>query len=403
MLVMINNALENIKTNKLRVAVAMIWIVLGITSVIVVSSIGNGIEEQGKKTSEKEEYRKSTIVFTPDYTSKQDSTFYEPFTQQDIGILSGIPEIERVTPKYGDVSGGSYGVSVYAGGSYTFMKTSEYKEDSDIDIVYGRKFSIEDLERKTIVLDYHIAYSLADSIPQNAVGKKIDIEGEAFEVIGVLKEVKSTEKFGSSYRESESYLPKKALTEIENRKSFGGTVTGLEVLVKKNYNKDEVSQKVLKKIQESKDKENGEYGLGGDDSGDFELLSMRDTINRFTSILSNVSLVIGGIGIMNIMYMSVSERKREIGIRRAIGAQPKDILIQFLIETIVITILGGIVGMIVGTIAAGQVAPYLGIPAVPSPGIYMKALVVSILTGAIFGAIPASKAAKLDPIKAIQG
>lgn len=403
MLVMIKNALENIKTNKLRVVVAMIWIVLGITSVVVVSSIGNGIEAQGKKTSEKEEYRQGTIGFSPDYGSTQDSSFYEAFTQQDIGVLSGMSEIERVTPKYGDVNGGSYGVSVEIDGRHTFMKTSEYKEESNIDVIYGRNFSIEDLERRTIVLDYYIAYDLGDSIPRNAVGKNIDIDGEVFEVIGVLKEVESNEKFGSSYIESESYLPKKALVEIENRKTFGGTITGLEFLVKKEYDKDEVSQKALEKIQENKDEELGEYELTGDYAGDFELSIMRNTIDRFTVVLSNVSLAIGGIGIMNIMYMSVSERKREIGIRRAIGAQPKDILVQFLIETIVITILGGIVGMIIGTIAAHQVGPYLGVTAIPSPQVYMKAFGVSILTGAIFGAIPALKAAKLDPIQAIQG
>ncbi|MGL5315452.1 MAG: ABC transporter permease [Peptostreptococcaceae bacterium] len=400
MIVMIQNALENIKTNKLRVAVAMIWIVLGITSVVVVSSIGNGIEEQGKLISEKEEYRKHTITFYTNYESSLDSSFYEPFTQDDISTLAGMKEVERVTPKYGDISGGGYGASVYIDGAYRYMETSEYKEDSEFDIAYGRSFSIDDLERKTIVLDYSIAYGLADSIPQNAIGKKIDIEGEYFEVIGVLKD---TNDYSSNYIEPKSYLPKAALDELENRRSFGGSITGLEVLTKKGYDTDEVSRKTLEKIQEGKSEDNGSYGLSGDYSGNYELMDMQSTINKFTTILSNVSLAIGGIGIMNIMYMSVSERKREIGIRRAVGAEPKDIMIQFLIETIVITILGGIVGMIVGTIAAGKVAPYLGIPAIASPYIYMKALVVSILTGVIFGAIPASKAAKLDPIKAIQG
>ena len=159
----------------------------------------------------------------------------------------------------------------------------------------------------------------------------------------------------------------------------------------------------METLQAGISKENGEYANTGNNSGNHELGIMQQTINRFTSILSKISLFIGGIGIMNIMYMSVAERKREIGIRRAIGAEPKDILIQFLIETIVITILGGIVGIIVGTIAANQVGPHLGVPAIPSLAVYIKAVVVSILTGAIFGSIPALKAAKLDPIKAIQG
>ena len=402
-MVIIKNALENIKTNKLRVIVAMVWIVLGITSVVVVSSIGNGIELQGQKTSEKEEFRKSMISFYPNYESNLDSSFYEPFTQEDIGILAGMKEIERVTPQYGDMPGGSYGSSIYINGDYKFTKTTEFNEDKEIELAYGRTFSLEDLDRRTILLDYSIAYDLGDYIPQNAIGKNVNISGEEFEVIGVLKDVNSGDKYGDRYVEPESYLPKKALEDLENKKSFGGSITALEILVKSGYDKDSVPFVAVEKIQEGKSEENGTYGLTGDNSGNFELISMQQTINRFTSILSNVSLLIGGIGIMNIMYMSVAERTREIGIRRAVGAEPKDILIQFLIETIVITILGGIVGMIVGTIAAKQVAPYLGIPAIPSATVYIKAVVVSIVTGAIFGSIPALKAAKLDPIKAIQG
>ncbi|MGL5754955.1 MAG: ABC transporter permease [Paraclostridium sp.] len=403
MIVIIKNALENIKTNKLRVIVAMIWIVLGITSVVVVSSIGNGIEHQGKKTSGKEEFRKSVISFYPNHESNLDPSFYEPFTQEDIGVLSGMNSIERVTPKYGDNTGGGYGANIYLNGNYKFIKTIEYKKGSKIDIAYGRSFSIEDLDRKTIVIDYSVAYDLGNEVPQNAIGKSINVDGEYFEVIGVLKEVKQNDNNEGSYIELESYLPKKALNELENKRSFGGPITGLEILAKKGYDKDEIGFDALDKIKEGKSEDSGEYILTGDESGAFELIHMQNIINRFTTILSNVSLMIGGIGIMNIMYMSVAERKREIGIRRAIGAEPRDILLQFLIETIVITILGGILGMIVGTIAAYQVGPYIGIPAIPSAGVYVKALVVSILTGAIFGAIPALKAANLDPIKAIQG
>lgn len=284
-----------------------------------------------------------------------------------------------------------------------YTKTTEYKKDKKIDIIYGRNFSMEDLDRKTIVLDYNIAYELGDSVPQNAIGKSVNIEGEDFEVIGVLKNLYEEGKMVNSHIEPESYLPKKALKDLENKKSFGGAITSLEVIVNYDYDINDVGTEIVEILQSGISKENGEYANAGNDSGSHELGIMQQTINRFTSILSKVSLFIGGIGIMNIMYMSVAERKREIGIRRAIGAEPKDILIQFLIETIVITILGGIVGIIVGTIAANQVGPYLGVPAIPSLAVYTKAVVVSILTGAIFGAIPALKAAKLDPIKAIQG
>ncbi len=402
-MVIIKNAIENIKTNKLRVIVAMVWIVLGITSVVVVSSIGNGIEQQGKEASKNVEFRTINITYYPNYESNLDASFFEPFSEKELGKVNSVKGIERVTPKYGDSGRGSHSVSLNVRGRSMYTKTTEYKKDKKIDIIYGRNFSMEDLDRKTIVLDYNIAYELGDSVPQNAIGKSVNIEGEDFEVIGVLKNLYEEGKMVNSHIEPESYLPKKALKDLENKKSFGGAITSLEVIVNYDYDINDVGTEIVEILQSGISKENGEYANAGNDSGSHELGIMQQTINRFTSILSKVSLFIGGIGIMNIMYMSVAERKREIGIRRAIGAEPKDILIQFLIETIVITILGGIVGIIVGTIAANQVGPYLGVPAIPSLAVYTKAVVVSILTGAIFGAIPALKAAKLDTIKAIQG
>jgi len=124
---------------------------------------------------------------------------------------------------------------------------------------------------------------------------------------------------------------------------------------------------------------------------------MVSTINKFVTLITAISMFVGGVGVMNIMYVSVMERQREIGIRRAIGAKPLDILIQFLVEAIFITILGGIIGIVIGFI----VVNYLPFKAIPNINSLLFASVTTVVTGTIFGIVPAIKASKLDPIKAI--
>lgn len=408
-MVIIKNALDNIKSNKLRVAVAMVWIVLGITSVVVVSSVGEGIEKQSKIAAMNPKFRTSTINFNPNYESNLDASFLEAFSNGDVDMIKSMPGIERATPKYGEniggvITGGMMYTSI--GEEFAEFKPGDKKTKFSVD--FGRSFSLDDLDRKTVVLEDSLVYSLFDLSPKNAIGEFVEIENEYFEVIGIIKSkvTSSNDNPEEYYKQPVCYIPERALEELGNKNSFGSSITSIEILVANGYDIDETNFNVVKKLQELKKDELGEigeYGLTGGNEESYEIRFFQDQINRFTNILSNVSLIIGGIGIMNIMYMSVSERQREIGIRRAIGAQPKDILIQFLIETIVITVLGGLVGIVIGSIAAGKVGSYFGMDVHTSITVYVKAIGVSILVGSVFGVIPATKASKLDPIKAIQG
>ena len=408
-MVIIKNALDNIKSNKLRVVVAMVWIVLGITSVVVVSSVGEGIEKQSKIASMNPKFRTSTISFDPNYENNLDSSFFEAFSNGDVDMIKSMPGIERATPKYGENVGGVInGGMLYTSIGEEFAEFKSIDKKTKLSVDFGRGFSLDDLDRKTVVIEDSLAYSLFDLSPKNAIGEFVKIEDEYFEIVGIIesKVTSSTDDPEEYYRQPVCYIPKIALEELGNKNSFGSSITSIEILVANGYDIDETSFNVVEKLQELKKDEMGEvgeYGLTGGNEEGYELKFFQNQINRFTNILSNVSLIIGGIGIMNIMYMSVSERQREIGIRRAIGAQPKDILMQFLIETIVITVLGGLVGIVIGTIAAGKVGSYFGMEAQASIKVYVKAIGVSILVGTVFGAIPATKASKLDPIQAIQG
>lgn len=408
-MVVIKNALDNIKSNKLRVAVAMVWIVLGITSVVVVSSVGEGIEKQSKIASMNPKFRTSTISFNPNYENNLGSSFFEAFSNGDIDMIKSLPGIERATPKYGDSEGGvTTGGILHTSIGEEFAEFKPVDKKTKLNVDFGRGFSLDDLDRKTVVIEDSLGSRLFDLSSKNTIGEFVKIEDEYFEVVGIIKSksTSSTDDPEEYYRQPVCYIPEKALEELGNKNSFGSSITSVEILVANGYDIDETSFNIVENLKELKKDELGdigEYALTGGNEESYEIRFFQDQINRFTNILSNVSLIIGGIGIMNIMYMSVTERQREIGIRRAIGAQPKDILIQFLIETIVITVLGGLVGIVIGSIAAGKVGSYFGMEAQASIKVYVKAIGVSILVGTIFGAIPATKASKLDPIKAIQG
>ena len=402
----IKNALENIKTNKLRVGVAMIWIILGITSVVVLSSVGNGIAKQLDQTQQRPDYRKVSISYNGSYNFSEELAFFEAFNTEDIEMVSLIKGVDRSTPRYGDTEGGSvYGSMVQSRNESSYTKFTQYSDNLKLDIDSGRKFSTDDLNRNTIILTFDLANYLFNGAARTAVGKDVDINGEKYEVIGILSKEKLTAKqIKAEYsKDHEAYLPKKALEAIAYNESLIGELSGIDIVIASGHDIDEVTSAVTLALDNSKGVPRYSYTGGGTGTGMSELSSLNSTVNRFTNILTSASLLIGGIGITNVMYMAVAERQREIGIRRAIGAEPKDIMIQFVIETVVITIMGGIVGMIIGTFAADYVGSYFGFGAMASASVYIKAFVVSMLTGVIFGSIPAAKAARLDPIKAIQG
>ena len=146
----------------------------------------------------------------------------------------------------------------------------------------------------------------------------------------------------------------------------------------------------------------GQYVYQEPDDIAKEIENMTSSINKFIAVITIIAMFVGGIGVMNIMYMSVIERQKEIGIRRAIGATPINIIIQFLIESTFITIVGGSIGIIVRIIACNYLSGKLPFKIILSIDGIIYATLTSVLTGLIFGIIPALKASKLDPIKAIQ-
>lgn len=408
---LIKNTLANLKAHKLRVFVTMIWIIIGITSVILVTSIGTGLEAKMKESTDKVNKKKTTIRFEPSNYGMMDySIFLQPFTQQDIEIISFMEGVQMASPTSDESQmSGSYGFEAYVDKKSTFIDINSYKSDKKVDVMYGRNFGYDDDERKVILITMQNATELFDN-PEDAVGNGINIDGDIYEIIGVLKEQtqETANQINMIYGMGDmgyqtSLMPKKVFEKLVNKYNYGNNeIYSIDILVSPGYDTYEVANNVAMKLQELHPDLDGSYITEDMDSTYMELENMTSSIDKFVKIITLVSLFVGGIGVMNIMYMSVIERQREIGIRRAIGAKPRNIMTQFLIESTFITIVGGILGIIVGIILVVYISNKLPFKAILSFKGFVYALSTSILTGVIFGMIPAFKASKLDPIKAIQ-
>lgn len=247
------------------------------------------------------------------------------------------------------------------------------------------------------------------SNPKEALGKGITINNHIYEVIGIVDEnsLKNNDEnninnmYYGDMNYISSYMPSKAFNDLMNQFSYPQGIYSLDLAVSKGYDIYEVSDNVINKLYKLHPDINGSYKIDDPTEATKELESMISTINKFVTLITAISMFVGGIGVMNIMYVSVMERQREIGIRRAIGSKPLDILIQFLVEAIFITVLGGIIGIVIGFIVVNYSSNYLPFRAIPNINSLLFASITTVVTGTIFGIVPAIKASKLDPIKAI--
>lgn len=408
---LIKNALANLKAHKLRVFVTMIWIIIGITSVIVVTSIGAGLEEKMKESTDKVSKKKTTIRFEPtNYSMVDYSVFLRPFTMQDIESISFMEGVQRVKPTTeGSELSTTYGYEGFVDKKSTSIELNSYKKSKKVKISHGRDFGYDDDERKVVLITMQNAMDLFEN-PEESIGNAINIDGELYEIVGILEEeVQESQNqievmySGGNMEYQTALMPKKVFEKLVNKYNYGNSeINSIDIVASPGHDVYEVANNVAMKLQELHSDLDGNYVTENMDNAHMELEYMTSSVDKFVKIITLVSLFVGGIGVMNIMYMSVVERQKEIGIRRAIGAKPRNIMFQFLVESTFITIIGGILGMIIGTVAVNYVSNMLPFKAILSVKGFVYASLTSILTGVIFGLIPAFKASRLDPIKAIQ-
>jgi putative ABC transport system permease protein len=398
-------ALESLNSNKLRSGLTILGIVIGVAAVIAMLAVGQGAQNSitgsisGIGTN-------LLFVFSGNRAAEVRNA--RPLTMQDAQALSdpfAAPNVEAVAPfiqrNSVRVAGGGEQTSTTLGGV-----TPEYFGVRNFRVAEGEEINQEHvLGRASVVL---LGVEVADKLfgrHEGLVGETVRIEGQPFRVIGVM-EKKGGSSFGS--QDDVVLIPMStARTRIIQRGNDRVDLILVQALTAEGVPmaSEEVAQ-ILRTRHRTE--------IGADD---FTILSQQDFLQTVETILgvftiflggiAAISLLVGGIGIMNIMLVSVAERTREIGLRKALGARKRDILIQFLTESSLLSLIGGIIGIMFGWLIAyvvGQVATATGNPFTPAVGLdgILLATISSTVIGLFFGIYPANRAASLEPVEALR-
>jgi putative ABC transport system permease protein len=386
---LIRTSIYSLRSHKLRSFLTMIGIIIGISSVVTILSIGNGLKAEVNKSLENTSANKINVYFQAD-NIYADLRLLEPFSKSDINYLKTINGIQKVEPSQGfaGLNLTSEEVTYFDKKVTIFLDNYEGKE---INVTYGRSFRKTENSKNLIILNFEAAKTLFNS-PENAVGHGITINGLSYEVIGVLGDSGAFSLTGAS-----SYISKNS-KEVINADT---TISSLDIYIKPGEDKNKIFESIKKELIQDHSNLKGEYMLQDTQATTKAFEKIIGGLTAFVALVTSISLFVGGIGVMNIMYVSVSERKREIGIRRAIGAKPKSILLQFLFEAILVTVIGGLIGILCGFLFGKIIGVFLPFPPVLTIGSFVVATFSSVLVGIVFGIIPAINASKMDPIKAI--
>ena len=393
----LKSAFSDLLRNKLRTALTSLGILIGVSSVVLLLGFGLGLKEYIRQQFES--MGTNNIYVMPGNVlgegggmDMRSSFGGVSFDEKDYIDLKKIREVTYVIPfSMKTVKSEANGNTEY---SSLYGTSEDVFEGLNLKVEDGIAFDKANVNKrsKVVVLGYKLAKELYNN-SQLALDSKIRINDMSFKVIGVLEE-KGGGGLGGDQFDMAIYMPYKSAYVFIPDKDF------LEMVVTA---KDEESVPIVKnKIEEALLKRYEE-----EDFSVAEQTEFLETISSIFSILNlglvgigAISLLVGGVGIMNIMYVSVTERIKEIGIRRAIGATKKDILSQFLAESVVLSLFGGIAGLAVATIVILLIQPYF--PAYIDALSMIIAIVVSSFIGIFFGVFPARKAANLSPMDAIR-
>lgn len=396
------NLLDSIKiafscilAHKLRSALAMIGIIIGVGSIITVVAIGKGGEAALKSKIVGNDNNTVQVTFKSDEQDMFAMSFDQPpmFTQEDLLLLKEIPEVARVIT----TNSSSEVLTVDEKKVNTQIEgiTSDYFQVMKIQMVKGRKLNDIDVSQgnNVMMLNEKAARELFKD--QNPVGQIIEMNGQPFQIIGVFKT--ADDLFGFSFPQT--------LIPISLWPMLYGTdnIQNVTIQAKDVNSMETAGKKVTDLLNARKPSDlKGKYEV-------IDIEKIKKSISKITEIMTmiiggiaSISLLVGGIGVMNIMLVSVTERTREIGIRKALGATRRTILLQFLIETMILTMLGGIIGIGLGVGGAYIVSFFAKWPPLISYQVVIGGILFSMTLGIIFGLIPANKAAKLDPVEALR-
>ncbi|MBM3153894.1 MAG: FtsX-like permease family protein [Chloroflexi bacterium] len=393
----IKTAWQSIFANKMRSSLTMLGIVIGVSAVVLLVALGQGFQVNMKTTFEN---MGASALYISSSTDRAVKSVRE-LTLEDAQALADpkmAPSIAVVSPtlsksvsiQYGNNNVTTQGIGV----TPVITQIRNYTMDK------GRFITEQDnaTRQNVVVLGYQTALDLFGS--ESPIGKSLRIDGIKFQVIGTIQ------RLGGFGGDGYALMP---LTTMQSKLVGGNSIGQIAV---KAVSPDQVDSAIAEMTSIIRARHYIRPGA----PDDFTIRDMRETLESMQQTLASfsiflgsvgaISLLVGGIGIMNIMLVSVTERTREIGIRKAIGARRRDILLQFLIEAAALSFTGGLIGLLLGLAGSSLMRNIpmgnMTISAIISPTIVIIALAVSIGTGLISGTYPASRAARLDPIESLR-
>ncbi|MDD3627022.1 MAG: ABC transporter permease [bacterium] len=385
-------SLSNLKVNKLRSFLTMIGIVVGVAAVVGIISMGQGAKESINKDLRSFGENLWAMYADYDYEKKK---MAKPIYESDLEILESIGEIEQISPVF------HFGVNLKrynrSLASSLLGIDENYFMITNRQVMMGRNFQSFDFEynRYVCIVTEKVVDDLFKN--ENPIGQEIKINNINFTVIGVLKP-QQLESFLSKLvtKENNVFIPKRFVNRFQNSTE----ISYVYIKTKEKVDYNEFKNK-LTRIMLWKKGPGNKYEVASMEQQISVFSNVMNTVTMIISIIAGLSLFVGGVGIMNIMLISVTERTKEIGIRKAVGASRGDVLKQFLIEAIVLSSVGGTSGIVVGILLSVLVAKVAKWPITVSVTSIILAFTFSFIIGVIFGIFPANKASRLNPIECL--
>ena len=414
-------ALEGLRANKMRAILTMLGIIIGIGAVIGILTVGNGLS--GSITSSMSGLGATNIMIS---LREQDNgrmnrvmSMFAAVDPDDEDLITD-EMLDSLRTRYGEyIAGISLSESAGSGKAkdgrlYANVSLSgvnaEYLDVNSVDLRSGRWIRTEDIagRRNVCVASDKLVNNMFGGDTGAALGSevRVDLNGgiQIFRIIGVYEYDASSAMLMSTASEKDVstslYIP---ISTAKHISGSGDGYSSLTLQASPTADSEAMAEEVQGFLNRFY-KNNSDYAVAATAMSSMveSMSSIMNTLSVAISVIAAISLLVGGIGVMNIMLVSVTERTREIGTRKALGATNNDIRIQFVVESIIVCLIGGIIGILIGTLLGYVGSSLISEPTFPTPGYIALAVGFSMAIGVFFGYYPANKAAKLDPIEALR-
>ena len=417
-------ALFSLMANKMRALLTMLGIIIGIASVIAIMTVGNSVTKEMtdsmtsmgannimvsiQQKEKEEEVDESGMAFGTEYvqtviketdliTKDMIAAYVDKYSDSVLAI-SASRDVGQGQVKDGNL---------YANISVTGVNTG-YFVANDTEVLAGRFFTNEELDSAKMVafVSDKFVGKMFKGDNESAIGQTVTAYvGDKFfqfVIVGIYEYEQSPYMMSQTAEkdiETAFYIPLKTAQSITHNDDY----TNFTVVTKAGVDSNQFA-KETKRFFNTYYRNNRNWQISALSMASMVeiMTNMMGTLTTAISVIAGIALLVGGIGVMNIMLVSITERTREIGTRKALGAPNSSIRLQFIVESIVICVIGGLIGMAIGIFAGVSLADYLGTPASPSASSIILALSFSTAIGVFFGYYPANKAAKMDPIEALR-